>query len=124
MVKVLNGKEINIISEMFGINKEISGLEQQVNQTESAVNNISGIIKKFKKNRNKKVKRIIPGTNVIDEVEAKEIISDLVKIKEEKEIGLKGLKEQLQHQRDHFESSCIKSFNVLKKRVPRDVVQE
>lgn len=124
MPSIIRGKELMVINELASINKEIIGLQKQIGQTETMLNGLSKTVKEMKKNRNKKILRIIPGTNIINETYAKDIVSDLLKIKEEKQLGLDGLREQLRHQQDHFETSCIKTYNIIKKRVPRDVIEE
>jgi prefoldin subunit 5 len=117
----MNGKQVQLVTEFLGVNKEIVGLRQQIEQHEMSIKSISNIIKKLAKNRNKKLQRIIHGTNIVDEIEAKEAIGDLQKKKEELEIGLKGLQEQLVHQEDHMSMAAVKVQKIVEKFLPKEI---
>lgn len=105
---------------MLNFNKAIDGLNKQSEQHKMAIKNISELIKKFKANRNKKLK-VIVGGNLIDEIDNKEAIKSLQDRRREFELGLRGIAEQIAHREDAFESLIIKLYNMFKSMVPEDV---
>ena len=123
MKEALKTRHIQPLLEFIDINKQLTGLAAQKDKHEIALKNISQLIKELKANRTKKLRQMIGG-NLIVEIDGKEAISMLQKRKEEIEIGLKSLDEQLMHRSDGFESAAIKVYNVIKHQVPDDILEE
>jgi len=119
-VNTIKSSYVNDINQMLNFNKAIDGLNKQSEQHKMAIKNISELIKKFKANRNKKLK-VIVGGNLIDEIDNKEAIKSLQDRRREFELGLRGIAEQIAHREDAFESLIIKLYNMFKSMVPEDV---
>jgi len=111
---------VNEINQMLSFNKALEGLEKQSEQHKMAIANISDLIKKFKANRNKKLK-VIVGGNLIDEIDNREALKSLQDRRRELEIGLRGIQEQIAHREDAFESITIKIYNMFKGMVPEEL---
>lgn len=120
---MIKNKQMQPILEIMEINKQISGLEGQKDKHEVALENIRQLIKDLKANRNKTLKQVVGG-NLITEIDGKKAISMLQERRRDIEIGLKSLDEQLMHRRDGFESAVIKSYKILRKYVPKDILEE
>lgn len=120
---MIKDRHIQPILEVIEINKQLGGLEGQKDKHELALKNIRQLIKDLKANRNKTLKQVIGG-NLITEIDSKKAISMLQDRRREIEIGLKSLDEQLMHRRDGFESAVIKGYKLLRKHMPKDILEE
>lgn len=119
-METISQLHVNNINQMLNFNKALDELKKQTEQHKMAIKSISDLIKKFKANRNKKLKVIIGG-NLIEEIDNREATKNLQDRRREFELGLKGITEQIAHREDAFESLVIKLFNYLKARVPEDI---
>jgi len=122
-MNVIKDVHMRPVLEMIDANKQVSGLQGQRDKHEQSIKNINKLIKDLKANRNKTIKQIVGG-NLIVEVDGKDAIKRLQEYRRELEIGMKGMDEQLMHRTDGLESAAIKTFKLLRKKLPDDIVED
>jgi len=122
-MNVIKDVHMRPVLEMIDANKQVSGLQGQRDKHEQSINNINKLIKDLKANRHKTLKQIVGGNLIVD-VDGKDAIKRLQDYKRELEIGMKSMDEQLMHRTDGLESAAIKTFKLLRKRLPKDVLEE
>jgi len=122
-MNVIKDVHMRPVLEMIDANKQVSGLQGQRDKHEQSINNINKLIKDLKANRHKTLKQIVGGNLIVD-VDGKDAIKRLQDYKRELEIGMKSMDEQLMHRNDGLESAAIKTFKLLRKRLPKDVLEE
>jgi len=124
MLVPIHNKPFQPVIELIEINKQLFGLKQQKDQQEQQLINIKKLIKDLKSSRETKVNQVVG--NLLMSIDKKKAIQMLQGKKEEVEIGIKALDEQLMHRRDGFESAAIKVYKMLLKYncVPEDILNE
>jgi len=120
MSRKFTNKGMQAIIELVDFDKKIVGLEQQRQQHIDALKGISDIIKRLKKNRNKKL-MVLVGGNIIDEVNNREALKILVKRKEEVEMGKRTIEGQIKHREEAVDSLIIKCYRMFNSLAPEDV---
>jgi len=122
-MEMIKDRKIKPLLDLIDANKQVVGLQGQREKHEQTIRNITSLLKDLKANRNKTLKQIVGG-NLIVEVEHRDAIKKLNNYKEELNIGLKGLDEQLMHRKDNLEGAVIRAYKMLRQRVPEDILKE
>ncbi len=122
MVNTIPPRVQSFVKELDVINSEVMQMQVQQKNHEMSIDNISGLIKEYRANRNKKI-NIVMG-NLMVEKTNKFAISHLQEAREQLIIAKKSVAEQIERKEDALESLLIKTYKALSNLVPKDVLDD
>jgi chaperonin cofactor prefoldin len=113
----------NSIKNIQSLDKEIVGIEQQLNQARQAIIEMKNLIKYYKKNRGKYLQAIVGG-NLIRPLSNQDTIDTLEKRFKQVKISVDSLEEQKSHREDQLMEEYLKLHDYLEDRIPAEYLSD
>ncbi len=113
----------NSIKNIQSLDKEIVGIEQQLNQARQAIIEMKDLIKYYKKNRGKYLQAIVGG-NLIRPLSNKDTIDTLEKRFKQVKISIDSLEEQKSHREDQLMEEYLKLHDYLELQIPDEYLSD
>jgi len=117
---VLTPVMIRDIQEIVKLNADVLAARQQLQQHTKAIEEITQLVKTLNTNRNRKLQKVVGG-NLIVEIDNKISRKELMDRKEQVQVSIKGIEEQIKHREDNLQEAKSKIYRNLAGFIPKDM---